>query len=202
MPKNYTKRVSNGWIAPSTGTRAVVPHIAAPAPTPHFWRALATTHASADPPPHVRSSGPSACCVSRQYCSRGRSTHAEAGMPTTVSVVDAIYFKNHSRKAWPSLSRGISSRSNDGLPKATCPRSSRCSPCKNNFQPRARRAGPRRFLATPRRLFLAPSLADPRSAESPSGLWPTRNTARLRGGLQRPRIGPWSTWRRVCAMGG
>ena len=90
-------------------------------------------HASATPPPPVRSSDPSACCVSRQYCSSGRSTHAEAGMPTMVSVVDAIYFKNHSRKAWPSLSRGISSRSNDGLPKATCPRSSRCSAWKKQF---------------------------------------------------------------------
>ena len=144
-----------------------------------LWRAFAMMYMPPRPPPHACSSDPSVCCTSRQYCSSGRSTHAEAGMPAMVSVVDAIYFKNHSHKAWPSLSRGISSRSNDGLPKATCPRSSHCSARKSQFPSEGT------TRTTTWRLFLAPSLADRRFAGSPSGLWPTRNTARLRGGLQR-----------------
>jgi len=119
-------------------------------------------HASANPHHHhhVRSSDPSACCVSQQYCSSGRPTHAEAGMPAMVSVVDAIYSKNHSRKARPSLPAAPTACQRPRAHGAHAAARGR-----NNFHPRAHRATTRRLLATPRRLFLAPSLADRRSAE-------------------------------------
>ena len=151
-----------------------------------LWRAFAMMHASATPPP------PTLAHLTRPRAARRGNIARAADPPTPRRACQqwCLWWMQYTSRTIPAKPgrRCLEAY----LPAATTacqrPRAHGAHVSargRNNFHPRAHRARPRRLLATPRRLFLAPSLADRCSAESPSGLWPTRNTARFRGGLQR-----------------